>query len=468
MHAFQCSATLEHMFVSTAPSPPPPTVVRWPDLSAEVAQPWPAAARPAPPKAVAVAARAVSDLGTALSRESLNGLGPEDLREVVALLRRLEGMAAARMASAVRLLDRHGALDRDGASSPTAWVSEHTGRSAREATRLVRLGANLDDLPATSSALERGELTVEAADAICRAAGDATLGPQGEVEAELALVATATSPEQLRRTIRDRRQAADATAMLRDERRQHAMRSTSLTRRPDGMWHLRADLPEELGTMAATALDAFERPDPAGTPIEERRRPDQRRTDALADLLGVVLDQGLAPTTNGVRPHVVVTVDAAAVSARIDPQRPVDDPTFADLPAGRTDWGGSLSPQAVRRILCDAGVARVVTAGASQPLDTGRLTRQWSPAQRRAVNARDRQCRGPTCDRPIAWTEVHHIQWWERDRGPTSVDNGLALCRHCHQLVHNRGWIVELDLATAEATWTRPDGRVVRTRPPPT
>ncbi len=143
-----------------------------------------------------------------------------------------------------------------------------------------------------------------------------------------------------------------------------------------------------------------------------------------------------------------------------------DDQRWARMVPGDLPSGGHVSPQAVRRLACDATVTRIVMAGPSQVLDVGRATRNWSEPQRRAVNARDRQCRGPNCSRPIAWTDIHHVRRWGRDRGPTNLDNGLALCRHCNQLVHDVGWAVALDPTTARATWTSPAGRVTTTDPP--
>ncbi len=115
---------------------------------------------------------------------------------------------------------------------------------------------------------------------------------------------------------------------------------------------------------------------------------------------------------------------------------------------------------------CDANVSRIVTAGPCQILDVGRETREWTASQRRAIHARDRSCRG--CARPIGWTEIHHIRWW-RNGGRTDLDNGIALCHHCHRLIHDHGWHVTLDPATAAVTWTSPDRRrtrVTHPRPP--
>ncbi len=192
-----------------------------------------------------------------------------------------------------------------------------------------------------------------------------------------------------------------------------------------------------------------------------------------------MLDRGLAPGTGGIaRPHLSVIVDTRTLSTDLtapdaddtdaaSSAPALDGSRWAELPSGSAPWGGRLSPQAVRRISCDAAVSRIVMAGPSQVLDVGRATREWSEPQRRAVNARDRHCRGPNCSRPIAWTSIHHVRWWKRDRGPTNIDNGLALCHHCHRLVHDRGWTVVLDPTTAETTWTSPAGTIRITTPRP-
>lgn len=407
--------------------------------------------------------------------DRIAGLDDGALRAQVDLARRLEGTAAVLQARATRELSRRGAIEQDGSPSTAAWLRERTGRSARDASRAARFASSFDDMPGTADALVAGRLGIESADTIVRAGRDGVLGSPDEVEAALLPVADGATPERLRADVRRREHERDGAALLRDERRQHARRRLSLTRRDDGMWDLYGRLTGESGNRLRTLLDLHDHPDPPGTERGRRRRPEQRLADALDTAVASGLDHGAPGTAGGVaRPHVSVVVDLETFDADLadpdDPIRPVapDDPVWARLDGARTAWAGTLSPQAARRICCDAAVSRIVTAGPSQVLDVGRATREWSGPQRRAIHVRDRGCRGPGCDRPIGWTHVHHVRWWRRG-GTTDVANGLALCHACHRLVHDVGWHVALDPATAAATWTSPDRRrtvVTHPRPP--
>ena len=97
------------------------------------------------------------------------------------------------------------------------------------------------------------------------------------------------------------------------------------------------------------------------------------------------------------------------------------------------------APETARRLACDANVVRVVTGGASEPLDVGRASRTVSPAQRRALTIRDRGCVFPGCDRPPGWCDGHHIVHWA-DGGPTDLANLALLCHHHHKAMHEGGW----------------------------
>lgn len=427
-------------------------------------------------------------------RDALAALNDDDLRDRMDALNRLEGLTTTALATTTRALSVAGVPSQDGAPTPAAWLQTNGNRSTRDANRLARLATDLDDLPLTRQLLADGHISAEAADVIIHAARDATLGSPAEVDRQLARVARTHEPAALRAEVKRRIQQATGDEMENNERRQRARRRMSLTHQDDGMWQLYGLLPNESGDRLRTLFNVFDLPDPAQTPPEVRRRPGQRLADALDAAVSMALDHADLPATGGVtRPHVSVIMNAETFAADLtdpdtsqhgtqdghhgsesgqhgtDTERPVppDHPIWASLPPAELGWGGQISPQAARRICCDAAIARLVAAD-SRILDVGRTTRVWSSAQRRAINARDRGCRGPNCNRPIAWTQIHHLRWW-RHGGPTDQDNGLALCHHCHHLVHDNGWHVTLDPDTAAATWTTPDRRrtfVTHPRPP--
>ncbi|HWN34223.1 MAG TPA: DUF222 domain-containing protein, partial [Pseudonocardia sp.] len=73
------------------------------------------------------------------------------------------------------------------------------------------------------------------------------------------------------------------------------------------------------------------------------------------------------------------------------------------------EFGGHTTAGELRRMLCDAKITPVVLGGDGQPLDVGREKRCVTPAQRKAIAARDGGCAHPGCDRTPIWCQIHHI-----------------------------------------------------------
>ncbi len=148
-----------------------------------------------------------------------------------------------------------------------------------------------------------------------------------------------------------------------------------------------------------------------------------------------------------VKPHLSVSVgwDAFTDQAR---SAGVDPAVFVET--------GQPIPRTVfDRIACDSEVTRVVFGPDSEVLDVGRAQRTVTPAQRRAVIARDQTCRGPGCHAPPRLCEVHHLVWWTRG-GVTSVENSGLMCWRCHDWVHTH----DITITHQAGTWTftHPDG----------
>jgi hypothetical protein len=112
----------------------------------------------------------------------------------------------------------------------------------------------------------------------------------------------------------------------------------------------------------------------------------------------------------------------------------------AGLAGGTLPDGTVLSPAATLAALCDAGVIPMIFNGPGLPLHVGRARREFTPAQRRALAARDCGCTFPGCHRRASVSTAHHLIHWEHG-GLTDIDNGALLCRYHHQVLHGRNTI---------------------------
>ena len=81
--------------------------------------------------------------------------------------------------------------------------------------------------------------------------------------------------------------------------------------------------------------------------------------------------------------------------------------------------GIHVSAETARRMACDAATVTMRHGPGGEILDVGRRTRTISPALRRALAARDRQCRFPGCGNVRC--DAHHLEHWA-DGGRTALD----------------------------------------------
>ena len=95
------------------------------------------------------------------------------------------------------------------------------------------------------------------------------------------------------------------------------------------------------------------------------------------------------------------------------------DKLRSGIGAAGLDTGVRISARDARRLACNAAIIPAVLGGESQPLDLGRTRRLHSAAQRKALALTHDSCAIGTCDRPFAWTEIHHLHPWSEGGGPT-------------------------------------------------
>jgi hypothetical protein len=212
----------------------------------------------------------------------------------------------------------------------------------------------------------------------------------------------------------------------------------------------------------------------------------QRRADAFAEIVAGWLATGKAPLAGGARPQLVVTADLGDLIAgrglghtRPDPwtgagtelgigdvlrigcdsgltliaghHRPLPDDLATALaatkgPVDAHDHGDAgPSPDRQSTPVVDEAALRAALAGIApalgglqfEPLALGRTARLVSPAQRTALNARDRGCTHPGCDAPPERCEVHHTHHWARG-GSTNLDQLRLYCKTHHRWAHHR------------------------------
>ena len=115
----------------------------------------------------------------------------------------------------------------------------------------------------------------------------------------------------------------------------------------------------------------------------------------------------------------------------------------------------------VRRMAASGGVIPWVMGGDSEILDWGRAKRLFTPAQKRAITARDGGCIG--CGAPPGRSKVHHLSWWCHG-GKTDLDNGCLLCASCHAHIHAGEW--DIVMGTDRHPWLIPPASIDRLRTP--
>lgn len=419
-----------------------------------------------------------------------------------AALRAVDGLVAA--ASAVRahllLAERDaGGWRASGAASFAHWRGAaagaggarvgSAGTGAGAATREERQAEALVRLPAVGDAVRAGELGLGHASVIGAVAADrsarvraAATSPSGQ--AELVELARAQGVPAFARAVQRWAAAHDADALEDAHQAQRRARFLHLGTTDQGT-RITGRLDAVAGHRLRLALEAVT-PRPAA---DDDRTSEQRAADALITLAeGALTEPATAPGA-AVRPHVSLLVreetwrrhrahrpggrspgDPEPVASRATGVacEPSASEPGASEPGGPEPGGpepatwedGTPVPRSeVDRALCDCDLTRLVLDADDAPLNLGRTQRTYTGVQRRAVIARDRVCRWPGCAAQARWCEVHHIRWWGRDGGETSVGNGVLLCSFHHHEIHRRELTVARVAAPPRGTPTRDGGR---------
>jgi hypothetical protein len=317
-----------------------------------------------------------------------------------------------------------------GVRSIAEWIAWRCSISPRAAREHVRVARALRELPHIAAAFARGELSYSKVRPLTRVATERT-------EADLIELARHATAAQLERMLRGYERVTREEASAAQEERELWWHWDS-----DGSLVIRGRLPAEPGMELLRALEtsrsqiraearAGREQDGSAEPRNEDDPPlvdsPPTNADALCRIAESYLARGPTPVKGADRHHVIVHIDADALSR--------DGPGRSQLADGP-----GISPEVARRLGCDASLSAIVKRG-RKVLSVGRKTRAIPAAIDRALRERDRGCRFPGCERP-RFVDAHHVRHWAHG-GETSLDNLVLLCRHHHRLVHEGGFSVK-------------------------
>lgn len=384
--------------------------------------------------------------------------------EAIAGLSRLAEALQARVAA--ELDDRCSGIAGDdlakarGFTTPERLIAHLTAGRYVEAARLVAVGRATatrssftaemlpPKRPSLARALHDGVVGIEAADVIRRFLdrADVRADPEELAASEAFLVerAPVVGVDGLGLLVKRLEARLDPDGVKPREDELRARRGLRIWQDRAGMVNVRGAFDPVSGALVKSAIDALvsaelhrardaRAPRPAETEgdqaTSETRTVAQLNADALTDLARHALGCSNVPTLRSVT--VVVRADAEALAAG----------------RGAASIDGIEQPvslETVRELISSAGISPMLIGRGELPLKLGRSARLFTPAQEVALAERDGGCAWPGCMRPPSHTEAHHIAWWNRDSGPTDLDNGILLCSHHHHRVHDDGWIIRV------------------------
>jgi hypothetical protein len=250
-------------------------------------------------------------------------------------------------------------------------------------------------LPATSAALAEGAITPSHVREIVNAMAEVPSDwpDREDLDRSLALVARSAYPEDVKhlgKLIAERIEQETPPDDDDDERLAEPDRRMRVIEDLTGRIRLTATLDRETALELDALMTAFAKPrKDKGEP--DTRGKERRQGDALAEVIHhAATCTGILP--NDTRPKIIVTLsweDLAADVSRI-------------VMSGY----GVVSPEAARRLACDAQIIPAVLGGKSLPLDIGTSSRTIPVALRRALILRDAGCAFPGCDRPAYWADA--------------------------------------------------------------
>jgi hypothetical protein len=275
----------------------------------------------------------------------------------------------------------------------------------------------------------------------------------GTPEAMVAQYCAHASFKDLRRHLDELWASIAEETELFDELGEQSLQRLELTPQGNGMWALEGTLTDTTGRL----LDKYLKtacPPPRQEDTEAGSDDDSegllpaqanRNAEALHQLLAGYGSSPQAATRHGHTATLDLVVDIETLQGKDTGRLPLLE-------------GQPVSVARARLLACEAGVIpSVFNYTTGEAVELGRAMRLPNTSLRRKLELEQPEgCAWQGCDRPVAWTEAHHIQHWA-DGGVTAAENLILLCRFHHGRIHTTGWSVE-KTGPGQAIITHHDG----------
>jgi len=331
-------------------------------------------------------------------------------------------------------------VDEWGSVSTQDWVRHQCNMPSGVAGDLLHVAEQLPNLTKTVEAVGDGKIGLAHAAIIARHVQAITRSESAEPfdERPFLKAAEESSVSRLWYYSMHAWHRADPQGVTDAQRQAVEERYLRFTDGADGTVYVKGAFDSAAGATIKTAMEPMTQPLGDG----DLRSRERRYGDAWVEMAAHSLDTGVVPQHGSVRPHVQVTTTLETLQGLIG------------APAGEMALSLPISAKTVQRFACDSSITRVLLGADSAVIEAGRAKRVVAGGTRRLLDARDKHCRWPGCERPASWSAAHHILHWAQG-GKTDLSNMILLCQHHHWMVHEGGW--RLSLAA--------DGRVLAIPP---
>jgi hypothetical protein len=390
-----------------------------------------------------------------MSQVDLDAVDDRGLLELAVALDRTVARLQAQTLRVLREVDTRGAYVEDGCVTAGSWWRMRTRRDATHASVEVHTARRLGFLDQVRAAFEAGEIRQDHATRIARAARGHRREAVEAHEHTLVDLARTAPPADVGRACQRIADMVDpdgtgVTGV--DGGGTDVRRQVRCVRTVDGLGDLQATLDPVTADRLDALLAALDGP-PA---TDDPRSAGQRRHDAFDALLRAAEQHPDLPTVHGAKPHVLLTIDLMTL---------LGNQALASR-STRTRSGTELPLERALELLDEAKLTAVLMCGPFRPVGVGRTFRTLPAWLRPLKELIHGHCRGPGCDRPIAWTDAAHLNDWAKG-GLTDLLDTLPACPGHHELMDKAGWNVTYDPDTAICQWTSPDGQTtILTHPP--